>query len=100
MTVRGIGKPSGCKLIRLSAEVEAGIVMSTSIRGDFFAHPEEAFERAEARLCGCAVRDLGSLLDALLQEEGVEAIGVSGEAVQEVFDAALHAAEGEGQRGA
>jgi hypothetical protein len=87
--IEGIGKPRGCKLIRISAEVEQGRLKAVLIRGDFFASPEEGFERAEARLRGIALGELGPAFDRLLAEEGVEAQGINGEGLAEVFHAAL-----------
>lgn len=80
-----MGRPEGCKLIRLSAEITDGIITSISIRGDFFASPEEGFERAERRLRGTASGDIGPVFDALLAEEGVEVQGISGNGVAELL---------------
>ena len=91
MTVNGIGKPPGCKLIRVTAEVDAGTIRSVSIRGDFFAFPEEGFERVEAALNGTAADDLARRFDELLGREGVEAYGIDGGAVAAVFDPAYEA---------
>lgn len=92
MTVRAIGKPAGAKLLRVDAELESGTIVSISIRGDFFAHPEEGFERAESRLAGCPVAGLAGRFDALLAEEGVEAVGISGAALAEVLQGGIDAA--------
>jgi hypothetical protein len=88
-TVQGIGKPAGAKLIRVGAEIEDGVILSISIRGDFFAVPEDGFERAEARLAGTPVAAAAVRFDELLAEEGVEPYGISGAAVAEVLKAAL-----------
>lgn len=90
--IEGLGKPEGCKLIRLDADIEGGIIRAISIRGDFFASPEEGFERAEARLLGVDVRRAGVRFDELLAEEGVAASGIQGRGLQEVLLAALNAA--------
>jgi hypothetical protein len=87
--IEGIGKPGGCKLIRISAEADRGVLRSVLIRGDFFASPEEGFERVEARLSGAALDELGPAFDRLLAEEGVEAQGINGEGLAEVFRSAL-----------
>jgi lipoic acid synthetase len=87
--VETMGRPPGCKLIRLSAAVEGGIIRSLSIRGDFFASPEAAFDRVEARMAGTALAEAGRTFDSLLAEEGVQAFGVSGAGVAELLMAAL-----------
>ncbi|MDR2072341.1 MAG: hypothetical protein LBP60_02770 [Spirochaetaceae bacterium] len=87
--VEGTGKPPGCKLIRLSADIEDGIICRISIRGDFFASPEEGFERAEARLRGVPAADAGRIFDFFLKEEGVEAAGIDGSALAEVLNTGL-----------
>jgi hypothetical protein len=93
MLVEGMGRPAGCKLIRLSAGVEDGVIRFISIRGDFFASPEEAFERAEARLWGIPAAEAGTAFDSFLKEEGVEAFGINGAGLEEVLAGALRAGE-------
>ncbi|GHV79763.1 hypothetical protein AGMMS49944_15540 [Spirochaetia bacterium] len=89
MKIEALGKPAGCKLIRITAELDEGIIRSISIRGDFFASPEEGFEKAEQRLSGTKAAELGPRFDQYLAEEGVEAQGISGDGLAEVFNAAL-----------
>ena len=89
MRVEGIGKPPGCKLIRLTAEVEQGAVRAISIRGDFFAVPEEGFDRAEERIRDIPLQELAASFDDLLGEEGVEVQGINGTGVATVLKAAL-----------
>jgi hypothetical protein len=86
MRVEGMGKPAGCKLIRVSADVEGGVIKTISIRGDFFASPEEGFENAERRLAGTSLAEAGSAFDALLAEESVEAFGINGTGLAEVLN--------------
>jgi hypothetical protein len=94
MKVEAIGKPAGAKLIRLSASIDKGFVTEISIRGDFFAIPEEGFERVEARLPGTELKRFAERFDELLTEEGVEPYGISGVAVAEVIGNAIRAAGG------
>lgn len=99
MKIEALGKPAGCKLIRITAELAdpgpadigpaEGIIRSISIRGDFFASPEEGFEKAEQRLPGTKAAELGPRFDQYLAEEGVEAQGISGDGLAEVFNEAL-----------
>jgi hypothetical protein len=87
--IETMGKPPGCKLIRLSAEIEGGIIKAISIRGDFFASPEAGFDRAESRLAGIPAADAGPAFDVFLKEENVEAAGINGAALGELLMAAL-----------
>jgi len=89
MKFSAIGKPEGCKLIRLDAEVDRGILVAIAIRGDFFAIPEEGFERVEARLPGTRIAELALRFTQLLKEEGVEPYGISGEGLAEVLNTGL-----------
>jgi hypothetical protein len=95
--IEGIGKPEGCKLIRVSADLEDGVIRSISIRGDFFASPAEGFDRIEARLTGVAPDEAGPAFDRFLIQEGVEAQGISGEGLAQVIRSALQAEEGSGK---
>jgi len=88
VTVRGIGKPAGCKLIRLRADLEDGIIRAIAIHGDFFAIPEEGFERVEAALAGTAIADLEDRFRQLLEQEGVEAFGITGSGLAEILSQA------------
>jgi hypothetical protein len=76
--IEGVGKPEGCKLIRFSADIEGGVLKSIRIRGDFFASPEEGFDRLEERLAGVSLPEVEAAFNALLNEEGVEVFGISG----------------------
>lgn len=92
MTIHGVGKPAGCKLLRIDADIEDDIVTRIEIRGDFFATPEEGFERAEQGLAGTPVAALGARFDALLAEEGVEPFGITGTGLAEVVKGAIDGA--------
>jgi hypothetical protein len=60
-----------------------------SIRGDFFASPEEGFDRVEERLRDIPVEALGPCFDRLLAEEGVETQGIDGRGLSQVLRSAL-----------
>jgi hypothetical protein len=92
MRLEGMGKPEGGKLIRFSADVDGGLLQSIRIRGDFFAGPEEGFDRVEARLAGIPLADLAGAFDGLLAEEGVEVFGITGAALASLVSAAWEAA--------
>ncbi|MDR1929535.1 MAG: hypothetical protein LBQ44_02790 [Treponema sp.] len=83
--IEAMGKPPGCKLIRVSADIENSRIKTISIRGDFFANPEEAFERAQDRLIGTALSGAGENFGLFLREEGVETLGISGAALGEIL---------------
>jgi hypothetical protein len=83
--IEAVGKPAGCKLIRIKAEVEGGIIRAISITGDFFASPEEGFERAEARLVGAKLNEVGRIFDKLLAEENVACVGICGAGIDELI---------------
>jgi hypothetical protein len=72
-----VGKPAGAKLLRLDLEWDDGRVVHASIRGDFFAHPEDGFDAAEAALAGVQVADLGAVLARELDARGVTLFGLT-----------------------
>ena len=89
MTVRKTVKVPGGKLLRLSVDIEKGVLVSVSLRGDFFAHPEEGFDRAEAGMSGTPADRFGLTLREALAREGVQLFGLSADdavaAFQEVY---------------
>jgi hypothetical protein len=87
--VEGLGKPDGCKLIRISAELEKDTIKSIQIRGDFFASPEEVFDQIEKALEGTRFRDLSQVFDSLIREKGVETYGINGPGLAEVLISAV-----------
>ena len=96
MILKAIGKPEGCKLIRITCALSEPIgidslVESISIRGDFFAIPEEAFEAIEKRLCGAKVRELAAKFDELSKTLRLKTVGIDGEGIQAVVEGALNA---------
>ena len=89
MLVQGMGKPAGCKLIRLSADIDGDMIRSIQIRGDFFASPPEAFDAAEALLVDIPLSEFARRFDCLMAEEGAELSGISGRGAAAVLMAAL-----------
>jgi hypothetical protein len=89
MRLEGIGKPGGCKLIRFTAEVEQGRIRTISIRGDFFASPEEKFALVEQGLSGVSPAELETAFDSLMRREEIEAFGITGSGLASVFYSAL-----------
>jgi hypothetical protein len=90
MHVEIMGRPPGCKLIRLSADIEDGLVMSLSVRGDFFASPETGFDNAVRRMAGIALDQAACSFNSFLKDEGVEAFGINGEAIAELLYQAIN----------
>jgi hypothetical protein len=88
MRCEGLGKPCGCKLIRIRAELEQGRILSIQIRGDFFASPEEEFDKVEEALEGIWIKDLPRAFDSFIREKGIETYGISGAGLAEVLEGA------------
>ncbi|HSV56533.1 MAG TPA: hypothetical protein VLH39_05425 [Magnetospirillaceae bacterium] len=90
MNLRRVVKIPGGKLLKLSAEVEGMVLKTVSIQGDFFAHPEEGFDRAEAALIGIPVSGFRTALAGALGREGVELFGLAASDIADVFEEMLH----------
>ena len=81
MTGSYIGKPAGGKLLRLTLDWQDGLILRAAIRGDFFAHPEDGFDEAEAALAGTPVSVLGATFARELAARGVRLFGLAPESV-------------------
>jgi len=90
MILRRVVKIPAGKLLKLSAEIEGGVLKAVSIRGDFFAHPEEGFDRAEASLIGIHASAFRQVFADAIDREGVELFGLSAGAAADVFEEMLH----------
>lgn len=89
MRLELIGKPEGCKLLRMTIELDgvpstASRIRAISIRGDFFAIPEEAFDELERELAGISLGELGQKFNALAREKNLECAGISGRGLNEI----------------
>ncbi|TFG80702.1 MAG: hypothetical protein E4H20_10815, partial [Spirochaetales bacterium] len=62
-----VGKARGGKLLRMDLSWTDGIIEAISVRGDFFAHPEDGFEAAESAIVGNAPADAGSVFQRELE---------------------------------
>jgi hypothetical protein len=82
-------KIPGGKLLRVSVNVEAGIASRVRVAGDFFAHPEEAFDEAESGLEGCAAADLPEAARRAFSREGLSLFGASPADIAEALRLAL-----------
>lgn len=95
MRLELVGKPEGCKLLRVTIDVEPPLVPSSrirslSIRGDFFAVPEEAFDELERKLEGTTLEELGKKFDGLVRQNGLECLGITGSGLDEIIQKELH----------
>ncbi len=90
MILRRVVKIPAGKLLKLSADIEGGVLKAVSIRGDFFAHPEEGFDRAEASLIGIPASAFRQVFADAIEREGVELFGLSAGAAADVFEEMLH----------
>jgi hypothetical protein len=98
--IEAVGKPAGCKLLRISATVrqsadfaaeESGFAVERiSIRGDFFAVPEEEFEKIESALAGTPVSRVAPRFELLASGAGIQLVGISGAGIQTLLEEALH----------
>ncbi len=90
MTINVSGKPEGCKLIRLDAEIAAGLVLKIDIRGDFFAIPEETFDSVLSALTKLPIDLFADRFDSAMAEAGVILQGISGKAVADLIKGYLN----------
>ena len=93
MTARLDHKNPGGKLLRVEVDVEAGVLLRAVVRGDFFAHPEEAFEEAEAALAGLPVDSLGEAALALFSRPPLRIFGARPCDISESLVRAAHEAQ-------
>jgi len=68
------GSYKAAKLIKISMDVENGVIISIKITGDFFMYPEEAIRGLENALIGASldVEDLKSRISKFILENNVE----------------------------
>lgn len=96
MIARRDYKVAGGKLLRIELEIESGTVLRALVRGDFFAHPEEAFEAAEAELTGLPVDRLGETALSLFSRQPLELFGASPTDIARALEAAARSESGDG----
>lgn len=93
MIARKDYKVPGGKLIRVEIEIDSGIVRRAAVRGDFFAHPEEAFEEAEAGLAGLRAEELPSAARRLFGEGGLAIFGAAPDDIAFALEGAVREAQ-------
>jgi hypothetical protein len=86
-------KVPGGKLLRAEVEVESGVVLAARVRGDFFAHPEEAFEAAESELAGLPADRLGMASLSLFSKPPLRIYGASPEDIAALLALTAHEAQ-------
>ncbi|HOX33607.1 MAG TPA: hypothetical protein PLB91_14850 [Spirochaetales bacterium] len=91
MIVRMDRKPAGGKLLRIELEAEEGRVLRARVRGDFFAHPEELFEAAEAELAGTELARASETALGLFSRPGLVLYGASAAGIAEALGEAARA---------
>lgn len=94
MKLELIGKPEGCKLLRMTIEIApppspSSRILAVSIRGDFFAIPEEEFDTLERALVGIEMRELGREFSRMAHLRGLQCAGISGDGLDELVRSAL-----------
>jgi hypothetical protein len=91
MTLRKDHKVAGGKLIRLRIELDeaSGLAVSVRVAGDFFAHPEEAFEEAEATLAGLGLAELPQVAAHAFARADLTIFGASAADISEALRRAI-----------
>ena len=90
MITRHDFKVPGGKLLRIELEIESGVVLRAVVRGDFFAHPEEAFEAAEAELTGLPMDRLGEAALSLFSKPPLRLFGATPADIAQALIEAAH----------
>jgi hypothetical protein len=90
------GKPPGCKLLRLDAEMDFSILKSPVVRkimihGDFFAIPEETFDILESSLKDIPLEDFAQVFDSRAKEAKLQLAGITGEGIAAVLRSSIDA---------
>jgi len=86
-----IGKPEGCKLLRMSLDIEPPILPTStinaiSIRGDFFAIPEEAFDELLGELSGVTIDTFVTRFEELARQKHIEFEGINSKGLMELIE--------------
>jgi lipoate-protein ligase A len=72
-------KIAGGKMLSVRLEHDGAVIVRAEVSGDFFMHPEEAIDIVEEALAGLplstASKDISILIDRVLKERGIVAIG-------------------------
>lgn len=82
-------KVSGGKLIRVRIDADGGRASRVAVDGDFFAHPEELFEEAEAELSGIGLAELGEEARRAFSRPGLVIFGAGAEDIAGALEGAV-----------
>ena len=82
-------KVPGGKLVRVSVDVDEGIATRVRVAGDFFAHPESAFDEAEAGLSGLSAADLPEAAERAFSRPDLALYGLGARDIAEALRLAL-----------
>lgn len=82
-------KVPGGKLLRVSIDVDGGIASRVRVAGDFFAHPESAFDEAEAGLSGLSAADLPEAAERAFSRPDLALYGLGARDIAEALRLAL-----------
>jgi lipoate---protein ligase len=86
-------KVPGGKLLRVELEIESGVVLRALVRGDFFAHPEEAFEAAESEFVGLPADRIAEAALSLFSRPPLRIFGAAPEDIANALAGAAHEAQ-------
>lgn len=89
-------KVPGGKLLRVSVDVDGGTATRVRVAGDFFAHPESAFDEAEAGLSGLSAADLPEAARRAFSRPDLSLHGLSAGDIAEALRLALAQAAKQG----
>lgn len=87
-------KVPGGKLIRVAVELESGRAIRVRVSGDFFAHPENLFEEAEASLSGLPAAELPAAAAAVFSRPDLVIFGASPGDIAEALERAAASRQG------
>ena len=82
-------KVPGGKLLRVSVDVDEGMATRVRVAGDFFAHPESAFDEAEASLSGLSAADLPEAAHRAFSRPDLALYGLEARDIAEALRLAL-----------
>ncbi len=71
------------KLLRITAEIDKGVIRTVILSGDFFVHPEEGIESIQRALAGVKP-DRAAIIKAIedvVAAHGIEMVGISADTI-------------------
>ena len=82
-----VRKIPGGKLLRITRQTEAGIIINVKIRGDFFLYPEESVEDIEKALAGLPVEKeaIALQIEKIISGKGIIVTGFSSDELADMI---------------